>query len=793
MLLVTLVPLAIAMGLALLHSTKQTTSITLEVAQGRLDTAAQKLSRYFSERTAELSAYSQTEQIKTMDFKKMRPFLISELARHKNIYEKFIVGTPEGYFYNTSGGNPNVRGLRTFNDKEANAKPKHIRKRDYWQQTVGKNLSAKQITYISDPMISYTTGAKQIVVASTILSPNNSISGMIGGALPWQDIEARIKEVNQEVVKQLKWQAQFFLVSHNGTYWYHSNPENIVQLKLDPNGEPILNDIGEKIIIKTNILDNDIPEIASSGRLMLKQKSGYTTYIDKETKTENYLIYSHIPSANYSIGIIVPRNEILSPVRNLQSIFAYTFFIATIFAVLAALIVSRKVSSPIMSLNTMAKEISQGNWNKQLTPKGKDEIRELTESFNTMSESIHKREQALLESEERLERVNAELEQRIINRTQELEVSNKNLTQEVSERISIESSLRNSEALLKNTGHLAHIGGWKYTVSENRLFWTEETYTIHGVSDSTAIDLDTAITFISIDDQKTFHIAINQAIENKEPFDLELRLTKSNKENIWVRVICHVNSENDKAIELIGAYQDITDLKKIEKLKNEFVSMVSHELRTPLTAISGALILLTSGQIKIDCDAAARKMLNIASRNSERLLILINDLLDMNKIELGEMDFSLENYSLNKLIMQSLNENESYAKSFSTSYEVVGKKLDVDIKVDKERFLQAMSNLLSNAAKFTAKNSIIAITESVTNNNEACISVRDFGHGIPDSFQDKVFDKFAQADSTDERKPGGTGLGLPITKSIIEHMGGHISYTSTNKGCTFSITLPIYK
>ena len=230
MLLTAMLPLIVSMGIALWHSTNQTTKLTIDVAQGRLDTAAQKLSLYFSERIAEVSTYSQTAVMKTMNFQLIRPFLMAEMERHQNIYEKFIVGTPEGYFYNTSGGNPGVGGLRTFNDRSPTAKLKHIRKRDYWQQTVGKNTLKKDETYVSDPMISYTTGAKQIVVASTILSSDGNVKGMIGGALPWQDIQKRINHVNDEVIEQLGRDTRLFLVSNTGIYWYHWNPQNVVHL-----------------------------------------------------------------------------------------------------------------------------------------------------------------------------------------------------------------------------------------------------------------------------------------------------------------------------------------------------------------------------------------------------------------------------------------------------------------------------------------------------------------------------------------------------------------------------------
>lgn len=792
MLFTAMLPLVIFMGLSLWNSTLQTTKLTLDVAQGRLDTAAQKLSTFFSERIAEVSAYSQTSLMKTMQFASIRPFLMSELERHKGVYEKFILGTPKGHFYNTSGGNPHLGGLRTFNDREPNAKPKHIRKRDYWQVTVGKNNEARQHTYVSDPMISYTTGAKQVVVASTIISANGQVVGMIGGALPWTDIQKRIKQVNDEVIVQLGWEAKFFLISHTGTYWYHWDPENVVHLVLDEQGAPRLNEIGEKTVVKNNIQKETIPEMVVAGERMLRGESGYTSFVAPESGKRNYLVFSPIPSANYSVGLLVPHKQMMAEVENLQSIFIYSFILVAAGVMLVALFVSRRVSSPIMSLNTMIKEISQGNWSMKLKPEGHDEIRELTESFNSMANTLERREHMLKQSEENLEKMNAELEHRITERTHELELTNANLNQQIEERKTIEHALRQSEDLLKNTGHLAHVGGWKLEVAKEELSWTEETFKIHGLAPETNIDLNTAINYFAVDSQPVFEAAVQKAIRYGTAFDLELLLYTSMGLEVWVRVICHVNKEADCIVELVGAYQDITELKKVEKLKSEFVSMVSHELRTPLTSIRGALSLLNSGQIMVIENEVAKQMLDVAERNSDRLLLLINDLLDLDKIESGKMDFKFSLFQLNPLLKQSLLENESYGKKFSVCYKLGENIPNVQVKVDKERFLQVMSNLLSNAAKFTAKDTPVNVDASLVNNSAVRILVKDHGAGIPEDFQEKIFTKFSQADSSDTRKQGGTGLGLVICKSIIENMGGDIGYnTVIGEGSTFYFTLPL--
>lgn len=234
--------------------------------------------------------------------------------------------------------------------------------------------------------------------------------------------------------------------------------------------------------------------------------------------------------------------------------------------------------------------------------------------------------------------------------------------------------------------------------------------------------------------------------------------------------------------------RDVTERQRVDRMKNEFISTVSHELRTPLTSIRGALGLV-SGGASGEVSDEAKEILTIASRNSDRLLLLINDILDISKIESGEMAFNFETTELIPLLEQAVIDNSAYAEQYDIKFEITDKIDIAKVKVDKERILQVMANLLSNAAKFSSSGGVVEV---------ACrqhadgyrISVADHGMGIPESFQDKIFDKFTQSDSSDTRQKGGTGLGLNITKLIVEKHGGNISYTSKeNSGTTFYVDL----
>lgn len=227
----------------------------------------------------------------------------------------------------------------------------------------------------------------------------------------------------------------------------------------------------------------------------------------------------------------------------------------------------------------------------------------------------------------------------------------------------------------------------------------------------------------------------------------------------------------------LGIAADITERQKIERMKSEFISTVSHELRTPLTSIRGALALIAGGVVG-ELPAAAKPLVDIAHKNSERLILLVNDILDMEKIEAGKMELKAMPLELMSLLKQSLDANQAYAEQYHVSYELEGDLPGAMVSVDANRMLQVFANLLSNASKYSPVGGKVSVAlERI--GQHIRVAVKDNGPGITDEFKNRIFQKFAQADSSDTRKKGGTGLGLSITKAIVEQMGGRIWFDST--------------
>lgn len=239
----------------------------------------------------------------------------------------------------------------------------------------------------------------------------------------------------------------------------------------------------------------------------------------------------------------------------------------------------------------------------------------------------------------------------------------------------------------------------------------------------------------------------------------------------------------------IGVIRDLSSRQEIEQLKSGFVSTVSHELRTPLTSISGSLGLLAGG-IAGALPGKAARLIDIAKLNCERLVRLINDILDLERAESGRLELRLAAQRLKPIVRQALDANRAYAQSFGATIELAADSDDASVLVDHDRLIQVLTNILSNAAKFSPRGASVQVAIRAAADSVR-VSVRDRGPGIAPEFQPRIFQRFAQADSSDSRAKGGTGLGLSIAKTIMERLGGSIGFDSVpGEGTTFFITLP---
>ncbi|QNP39566.1 ATP-binding protein [Lysobacter solisilvae (ex Woo and Kim 2020)] len=255
----------------------------------------------------------------------------------------------------------------------------------------------------------------------------------------------------------------------------------------------------------------------------------------------------------------------------------------------------------------------------------------------------------------------------------------------------------------------------------------------------------------------------------------------------WLQLVKRPLLLSDGSRSVLSVAVDLSMRREVDQMKSEFVSTISHELRTPLTSIQGALDLLAQGD---GLATAERNLLAIARRNSDRLLQLIGEILDLDKLGSGRLQIDARPLALRPLVALAIAHTQPYAHSYGVEL-VLAAGDDGIVRVDPHRFEQVMANLLSNAAKHSPQGG--TVTASVQRVGDMLeVAVADRGGGIPEEFRGRVFERFAQADASNVRRRGGTGLGLAITRALVEQMHGTIGFaTESGAGTRFHVRFPL--
>ena len=377
----------------------------------------------------------------------------------------------------------------------------------------------------------------------------------------------------------------------------------------------------------------------------------------------------------------------------------------------------------------------------------------------------------------------------MLERMRGMVMSNDRLDKENQVHKRTEQSLRESERRYRELidGSARGI----YICRNNRILFTNRAFAeIFGFKNP-----DEARSFGSVDDvlgrshRKVLDDQLKLAGESgNETLRSELCLKPNRKDEVWFENMSRTIMWGGKpAIE--GSLIDISDRKKVEKLKSEFVSIVSHELRTPLTSMVGSLGLIRSGALG-ELPEKVEPLVSIAHTNTERLVALVNDILDIEKIELGHMEFRMERIEVVALANQALSENAFFGANYGVEFELETDLKHGYISGDRDRLLQVLANLLSNAAKFSPQGG--KVTLHVTSGDTAIrFAVADRGPGIPEAMQQEIFKKFNQGDTSDSRTKTGTGLGLSICKAIVHHHDAQLKVDSeVGRGSVFYFELP---
>jgi PAS domain S-box-containing protein len=380
---------------------------------------------------------------------------------------------------------------------------------------------------------------------------------------------------------------------------------------------------------------------------------------------------------------------------------------------------------------------------------------------------------------------------------------------DITERKRAEKEFELMDSLFRESQTAFHIGSFRWEFANNSMIWSDELFHIFGMDHlHTKPSYELFRSLVLVDDHTTIDRLLENTRKNIGPSTADFRVRKSNsQEIIWIR--CSARTDFDsygEPLAVFGTLQDITEMKRTEQslisaknealkssqAKSEFLARMSHEIRTPMNAIMGMADLLKETPLNEDQEY----YVTIFVKAGEVLMALINDILDLSKIEAGEV--SLENIplDLNKLLgdIQEIMKPRALEKGLEYSFDI-SPQVSPYLLGDPTKVRQVLINLIGNSLKFTERGSIrVTIGRNPSKKDHLLISVSDTGLGIPLSKQHLIFQKFSQADSSITRKYGGTGLGLAISKSLVELMGGQIWFKSREGvGTSFFITIPYHE
>ena len=275
---------------------------------------------------------------------------------------------------------------------------------------------------------------------------------------------------------------------------------------------------------------------------------------------------------------------------------------------------------------------------------------------------------------------------------------------------------------------------------------------------------------------KKIELACLNGMTDRAEARFRIRVGQDNWRWIKSDAVVVERAKNGRALRMLGIQIDITESNKLEQMKHDFVATVSHELRTPLTSIKGALGLLEA-QTQDDPDAGAVRLVQIATANCDRLVALVNDILDMEKINAGSMTVVPKPEKLGDIVTLAAEQVEPYASEWKVEIDVDTPDPDHHVLTDKNRIMQVLTNLLSNACKFAYPETAVTVTTAPVGDMTK-ISVTNLGNGISEEFRERIFQPFSQAEASNTRQRGGTGLGLNISRHLVEAMGGEIGFDS---------------
>ena len=469
------------------------------------------------------------------------------------------------------------------------------------------------------------------------------------------------------------------------------------------------------------------------------------TAYDEDTNRRVYIVVQPILSATGDtvVGALFMKSDIekqYSEIRDTAFIFVTASLLAAAISIVVAVLVARSITQPIGEMQEQAMRIARGDYSRRVTVYGKDELGQLAETFNQLGERIEETQDAMESERNRLDSVLSHMTDGVI----------------ATDRRGKVTSINEMAMTLLNVKGEEVIGQ-----SILELLGIEEDYTLRKLLE--------------------------------KPDEMLIHRENSYRGTVVLRTdFAMIRRESGFISGLVAVMHDVTEQEKTEQERREFVSNVSHELRTPLTSMRSYIEALSEGAWKDE--EIAPNFLKVTLDETDRMIRMINDLLDLSRMDSQQAALQLEYININELLSFVLDRfdmimnNDEKGKKYRIRRDFTQRELWAE--VDPDKIIQVIDNIMNNAIKYSPDGGTITVHLSETHNN-ILLSITDQGLGIPKKDLQRVFDRFYRVDKARARKQGGTGLGLAITKEVIKAHGGNIWVESQEgRGSTFYITLP---
>lgn len=565
--------------------------------------------------------------------------------------------------------------------------------------------------------------------------------------------------------------------------------------------------LGNDVILKQKVETQNASDCYDPQEVDYVKNNGYSGLVEKfgaqlvealDYRNINVIgTHAYIPETGWCLITKVDKADALYFRIPLTIINIIIILISMIIFSFTGFFLSRRITAPLKELELGTDKIKKGDLDYKVNINTKDEFATLGEAFNTMTTEVKSSRK--------------DIDKKVEEQTKEIKSKAKELDDQKNAIINILEDVEKEKEKFEVASNKlslatksAQIGVWEWDVIKNVIIWDDQMYKIYGIKKG---DFGGAYEAwqagLHPDDKKPNDEAIQKALKGEKDFTPIFRVVWPSGDIRYVQAYSTVERDTSgKPIKMIGVNFDVTHEREVDKAKTEFVSLASHQLRTPLSAINWYTEMLMAGDVgKVNKEQM--EYLNEVYTGSQRMVELVNALLNVSRLELGTFTISLEPVDVPALVKRLLKELKSQIdKKKEIITEIYSPNLPI-FSADNGSLRMVLQNLLSNSVKYTGAGGNITVEVAIKGKGEVVggqkinedrfiLRVADSGMGIPKGQQDKVFEKLFRADNARTLETEGTGLGLYVIKSIVDQSGGEIWFVSEeNKGTTFVISYPL--